>query len=474
MRSKVKGINYWIICGNVVFALILIFVYLFNLFHRAENEAMHLTEKIDRELTAQFRINIQIANYLSSKSIFPDPDYPFDKHGVLRTIDGSPFNENYANVLSTLDWVYSVLQNEGVWFRGRIYFYPIDKSFIYFLGSSRELNSYSYTNRSGVGKVLLHEPLDYNERFLSAVAHTNDDITENGLFIIYKDALTNNPVITLGEYVYSLGYSTMPVGGVYTDYSESDLSEISHEASDEKFIQHVNIYLSDGHNTISLTNNDANCQVYCFSRNLLYYRNFHFKVETSLSVFTFYKVKVFIWITFVLFVTLLITLTGLYLVNRLHKKAILDPLCGIKNRHYLNSIDNRVFYSWKYLAILDCNKFKLINDTFGHDAGDLALKRIASEAQLLSDGNNKVEVIRLGGDEFCILFRQNSYSDVDMKMHSMNKSLENFKLDGESVLSVSWGIAKIEPHLSVSQICKNADVALYKMKNENQMDNIIL
>jgi len=89
------------------------------------------------------------------------------------------------------------------------------------------------------------------------------------------------------------------------------------------------------------------------------------------------------------------------------KKAITDPLTGVYNRRYM---EEKIQESWVEaksgnslfsLMMVDLNKFKLINDTFGHSAGDRVLK--ATSETILTHCRNTDFTFRFGGDEFLIL-----------------------------------------------------------------------
>ncbi|MBM7074663.1 GGDEF domain-containing protein [Shewanella sp. 202IG2-18] len=56
-----------------------------------------------------------------------------------------------------------------------------------------------------------------------------------------------------------------------------------------------------------------------------------------------------------------------------------------------------------HLLLLDIDYFKLVNDNYGHEAGDLVLKKVAMEITQLLNGNR---LYRIGGEEFCIIFNQ--------------------------------------------------------------------
>ncbi|WDC83752.1 GGDEF domain-containing protein [Caloramator sp. mosi_1] len=85
-----------------------------------------------------------------------------------------------------------------------------------------------------------------------------------------------------------------------------------------------------------------------------------------------------------------------------------DYMTGLKNAAYYNKRIKQLIEKYNKnnidfgMAILDLNKFKQINDRFGHEAGDNAIKHFAKI--LKSEMQNTAEIIRYGGDEFILLF----------------------------------------------------------------------
>ncbi len=159
----------------------------------------------------------------------------------------------------------------------------------------------------------------------------------------------------------------------------------------------------------------------------------------------------------------------------LARLAHYDPLTEIPNRILfrdrlehairLAERDNTAFT----LMFIDLNGFKQVNDTFGHDAGD-ALIRICAE-RLNECMRRSDSVARMGGDEFTLLL-QNIESQTDIA-HIAEKVIESIshpaQINGyEVVVGCSIGIA-IYPHagLDADTLLKNADMAMYKAKQED-------
>jgi diguanylate cyclase (GGDEF)-like protein len=121
------------------------------------------------------------------------------------------------------------------------------------------------------------------------------------------------------------------------------------------------------------------------------------------------------------------------------------------------------------LLYIDLNKFKPVNDTFGHNAGDEVLKVIASRMKA-NTGRNSIHA-RLGGDEFAILLTNTNTAEGEKIRDRLNSKIaEPIKIDGidESLcVGASTGIALFpEDGNRVEELIHIADQAMYQEKNK--------
>jgi diguanylate cyclase (GGDEF)-like protein len=117
------------------------------------------------------------------------------------------------------------------------------------------------------------------------------------------------------------------------------------------------------------------------------------------------------------------------------------------------------------LLVLDADHFKAINDSWGHAAGDEALKVIAST--LLAATRQSDLVGRIGGEEFAVLLRNAAPDEAGLVADRIVSAvrLADFRRAGRPVpLSVSIGIAALEPGLDLDGLFARADAALYAAK----------
>ena len=158
--------------------------------------------------------------------------------------------------------------------------------------------------------------------------------------------------------------------------------------------------------------------------------------------------------------------------SRLNYMAFHDSLTGLPNRSlfydriYHGLARARRSHSKVALMLLDIDRFKNINDSLGHDAGDLMLKAISTR---LSEGVRDMDTVaRLGGDEFVIVLE--GVHDIEDVMFVANKLLVTLarpiEISGHEISStVSIGVSIFpEDGLDTDELLKHADIAMYKAK----------
>jgi len=163
----------------------------------------------------------------------------------------------------------------------------------------------------------------------------------------------------------------------------------------------------------------------------------------------------------------------LELVNsRLHLQANEDALSGLPNRRAIYNtlqqlIDDKTPFS---LLFIDLDGFKSVNDTLGHDYGDILLKQASD--RIVSSVRKSDSVARLGGDEFTVILRGLILpSRVDEITAVILKQLSDpFKIEDESVyVSGSMGVTLYpDDGSTVDSLVKNADQAMYESKNQGK------
>ncbi len=162
--------------------------------------------------------------------------------------------------------------------------------------------------------------------------------------------------------------------------------------------------------------------------------------------------------------------------ERLHKAAFYDNLTGLPNRALFLDRLGQAFNLWhrsaKPLALLfiDLDGFKPINDSYGHEVGDRALKTIADRLALNCRATDTVA--RLGGDEFTILINDfDSEQQVMQFAHRIINEISKpicFNMSGEVMMGASIGVAfSTADVISADELLRGADIAMYNAKRQN-------
>ena len=158
--------------------------------------------------------------------------------------------------------------------------------------------------------------------------------------------------------------------------------------------------------------------------------------------------------------------------RRLRSISTTDELTGAYNRRFVLELAHRELERAKRdggmfsIAILDFDNFKLINDHFGHLAGDQALREVSRVCQ--SNMREADIFARYGGDEFIFLFPQTSHEDAVICLDRIMEQISalSFESQGKIVSPrVSIGVHPYSPKSdTLDAILEKADLALYKAK----------
>lgn len=154
------------------------------------------------------------------------------------------------------------------------------------------------------------------------------------------------------------------------------------------------------------------------------------------------------------------------------QQASTDPLTSLLNKKstedYIQlKLDN---LGLKAMLMIDIDDFKLINDTCGHDVGDIYLKKVATSLKYLF---RKDDIIgRIGGDEMMVFMTGlSSREDVMHKAEDLLTMIKSISLEGEDLPKTSCSIGIVfypQDGESFEELYKKADVALYRAKNSGK------
>lgn len=164
------------------------------------------------------------------------------------------------------------------------------------------------------------------------------------------------------------------------------------------------------------------------------------------------------------------------LLRKVERMAITDAVTGLYNRRHFEEVLIKEFERFKRYDIpfaclmIDVDYFKSVNDTYGHETGDVVLKKIAKTIQAQVRGVDTVA--RYGGDEFAVLLPQQGKGSAEMIAQRILEDARSRDFDKlkEKRITLSIGISSIpDPDLKeVDQIMQCADYALYKAKKKGR------
>lgn len=158
------------------------------------------------------------------------------------------------------------------------------------------------------------------------------------------------------------------------------------------------------------------------------------------------------------------------LMMKLEKLSFTDELTQVHNRRYLELHFKRLFDYSKdtnaplSLLVLDVDNFKLINDSFSHNAGDAVLQKIS---YLIQSSIRESDIfVRMGGEEFALLLTNTSFENAQKKAESIRGLIQDycFEYKGNPIqVTISVGVSKstTEP---LDELIYKADQALYQAK----------
>lgn len=161
-----------------------------------------------------------------------------------------------------------------------------------------------------------------------------------------------------------------------------------------------------------------------------------------------------------------------YVYDNLESFALYDLLTDVYSRRYffeyLNKEISRAHRKETIFSLImfDIDRFKNVNDTYGHSKGDYVLKTIAIIAQ---NNIRKSDILsRIGGEEFTIILPGTTLEKAVPMAERVRQAIESYNFDTVGSLTVSLGVTTYKPDDNCDEIFRRADAAMYLAKNNGR------
>lgn len=182
---------------------------------------------------------------------------------------------------------------------------------------------------------------------------------------------------------------------------------------------------------------------------------------------------IFLFFSHILFISLFMVYMIRYFFdekNKFMKKAYIDSLTKVYTRAKFNYdiskiIDEDELQDYSFI-LFDIDHFKNVNDTYGHDIGDIVLQEFATIVKQAIRDNDMV--YRWGGEEFIILVRDKNKEHLDILTDKLRNAITNFNFTKVGFLSSSFGVAIATPTDTKDTLLKRADEKLYQAKQSGR------
>lgn len=154
--------------------------------------------------------------------------------------------------------------------------------------------------------------------------------------------------------------------------------------------------------------------------------------------------------------------------EQLSYEATHDPLTGLNNRGVFQKVISGYRERNLALLLIDVDYFKDFNDNYGHEVGDAILKKVSK--LLKSRFRSEDYICRVGGDEFAVIMLDATEEFRDLIETKIRYVLDKLKMteDNLPVATLSVGVSFSHPELDHENLYKNADMALYSVKNSGR------
>ena len=475
----------WIasLCATIFLAIALTGIYF--PYKKSKVEVNLAGERLSKILIDNFNLNEQIADTISinllqhhkqndslvGQALYEAEHdafhhvYGFNIHGKSRssTLQGTlqcinPVTPEIYNIIKSIDYVYKTYNFDSNYMARTRYFYAFNSDCIY-ITTPAPLDTYIFVPKRAEALNIFTQHYSYLNRKFSKDPHSKGTVSTE----IYEDQLTHTYTYSVISYIYDLSQPTGDriLGALMYDNTVNDLKAFARMVAGELDGRYVaaKIYSHDSGNEIVLSGKGR-----AYINPITYDLSKKYSVMVSIDPlrFLFYNPTARCALLLAFLITIATAYLSRWYVIKMNTENMTDQLTQLYNRKVLPLLDFRPHSS---LAVIDCNKFKFINDTYGHEMGDKALAFIASAFQSLKKSKNEI-IIRLGGDEFCIILPDASPSAAEAYLQQVSAQIISFT---EGIpLSISWGVIEWQEGESITHAIKRADDILYQAKDKRK------
>ena len=164
-------------------------------------------------------------------------------------------------------------------------------------------------------------------------------------------------------------------------------------------------------------------------------------------------------------------------MEELERLSTTDPLTKLKNRVTLDKALEAAYYNFKRynsdcsVIIMDVDHFKSVNDTYGHNIGDMVLKEVAL---ILKTEVRLSDVLgRWGGEEFLIICNNTKLEGATLLAEKLRRKIEAYDFKEVGHKTASFGVSAMEDEMIIEEVLDRADKALY-MAKENGRNQVVV
>ena len=180
--------------------------------------------------------------------------------------------------------------------------------------------------------------------------------------------------------------------------------------------------------------------------------------------------KISFYVSVFMLIMLILSYILFFMYFKTRKKGFIDPLTNAYNRQYLNTFLETNSIKSYHIMMLDLDHFKMVNDNFGHDVGDVVLK---TTVRVIKENVRSEDIlIRFGGEEFILLAYK---KDIQASVALANRIREAIKSESLHVennkitMTLSIGINPYPSHAkNIEEAIKIADEQLYLAKTQGR------